>query len=121
MTSKLNLFQSMVFFFAFSNKQFEEAQVKGTKYCDLGGNMIVPVKNAKDVVNGLTDITNQRVAAELSLYGKNAIIRRELFNHEVFITGDVADCVDVVSLYGITKEEVDAQYRHILKTEDVDM
>lgn len=43
-------------FFAFSKSQFDEAKKDGVKYCDMGGGMLCPVDNAKDLVKAMDEI-----------------------------------------------------------------
>ncbi|WP_456303359.1 DUF7659 family protein, partial [Vibrio lentus] len=43
-------------FFAFSNKQFDEAKKEGVKYASLGMGLICPVDNAKQLMTRLDSI-----------------------------------------------------------------
>lgn len=75
-------------FFAFSQKQFNEAKKEG-------------------------------VAQDIQENGKKAIIRRELFNHECFYTGDITGCVEKLEDYDYSYDDIYQVYRHICQTEDV--
>ncbi|GEK16103.1 DUF7659 family protein [Aliivibrio fischeri] len=114
------LFKETGAFFAFSQQQFEEEKVEGVAYVSLFAGLIVPKENAKKVIDGLEKINIEGVNNDLDEHGKKAIIRRELFNHECFYTGDISDCLDKLASYKITEKEIQAHYEYILKTEDVD-
>ncbi|TCU04016.1 DUF7659 family protein [Vibrio crassostreae] len=106
-------------FFAFSNKQFDEAKKEGVKYASLGMGLICPVDNAKQLMTRLDSIAQEGIAEDIEENGKKAIIRRELFNHECFYTNDICDCVEKLEGYGIFYDEVYEVFNHIRKTEDV--
>ncbi len=106
-------------FFAFSNKQFDEAKKEGVKYASLGMGLICPVDKAKQLMNRLDSIAQEGIAEDIEENGKKAIIRRELFNHECFYTNDICDCVEKLEGYGITYDEIYEVFNHIRKTEDV--
>ncbi|MFA0423363.1 hypothetical protein AB4562_15225 [Vibrio sp. 10N.222.54.A1] len=106
-------------FFAFSNKQFDEAKKEGVKYASLGMGLICPVDNAKQLMTRLDSIAQEGIAKDIEENGKKAIIRRELFNHECFYTNDICDCIEKLEGYGISYDEVYEVFNHIRKTEDV--
>jgi DNA-binding transcriptional regulator YhcF (GntR family) len=113
------LFDELGAFFAFSNKQFDEAKKKGIEYVSLGMGMIVPKNNAKKLVERLEEIQKEGIKQDIAENGKEAIIRRELFNHECFYTGDICDCVEKLDEYGYSYDDIYQVYSHICKTEDV--
>ncbi|MCR9649553.1 hypothetical protein NB559_06720 [Vibrio parahaemolyticus] len=113
------LFDELGAFFAFSNKQFDQANKKGIEYVSLGMGMIVPKNNAKQLVERLEVIQKEGIKQDIAENGKEAIIRRELFNHECFYTGDICDCVEKLEEYGYSYDDIYQVYSHICKTEDV--
>ncbi|AZS26288.1 hypothetical protein DYL72_15375 [Vibrio anguillarum] len=113
------LFNSMGAFFAFSNEQLNEKRKEGVEYVNLGNGLIAPKENAQALYDGLCNIHKESVAEDLKENGKKAIIRRELFNYECFLVGNITDCVEALQDYGITKEEIQEHYNHISSTEDV--
>ncbi|EGQ8101792.1 hypothetical protein MW374_004285 [Vibrio parahaemolyticus] len=113
------LFDELGAFFAFSNKQFDQAKKKGIEYVSLGMGMIVPKNNAKQLVERLEVIQKEGIKQDIAENGKEAIIRRELFNHECFYTGDICDCVEKLEEYGYSYDDIYQVYSHICKTEDV--
>jgi len=117
--AQTDLFDELGVFFAFSNQQFEEARKQDIEYVSLGMGMIVPENNAKSLVERLVEIQKEGIKQDIAENGKDAIIRRELFNHECFYTGDICDCVEKLEGYGISYDEVYEVFNHIRKTEDV--
>ncbi|EKG9563854.1 hypothetical protein O5P60_002664 [Vibrio parahaemolyticus] len=113
------LFDELGAFFAFSNKQFDESKKKGVEYVSLGMGMIVPKNNARELVSRLDEIQKEGIKQDIAENGKDSIIRRELFNHECFYTGDICDCVEKLKEYGYSYDDIYQVYSHICKTEDV--
>lgn len=108
--SQTKLFNDLGAFFAFSNKQLEEAQKGGIKYVSMGAGLICPKENAKALNEGLNNIAKEGMKKDVSENGKEAVIKRELYNHECFYTMDTTDCINKLSGYGITKEEIQKVY-----------
>lgn len=106
-------------FFAFSGLQLEEKKKEGVDYCSLGGGLVVPVANAQLVVDGLEEATKKGIQDDIAENGIEAIIRREIFNHECFFTGDIAECCDALKVYGVSRQDIRDQYDRIRSTEDV--
>lgn len=115
------LFESTGAFFAFSNDQLAGQKKDGITYVSLGSGLIVPKDNAKTLIDGLEKITAEGIKQDLAENGKEAIIRRELFNNECFYTGDISDCVAALSDYGISPSEIAEAYQRIRKTEYIEM
>ncbi|GAB7225913.1 hypothetical protein VoSk93_51340 [Vibrio owensii] len=113
------LFDELGAFVAFSNEQFDAAKKKGIEYVSLGMGMIVPKNNAKKLIERLEEIQKEGIKQDIAENGKEAIIRRELFNHECFYTGDICDCVEKLEDYGYSYDEIYQVYSHIYKTKDV--
>lgn len=104
------LFNSMGAFFAFSDKQFEEARQEGVKYVSLSAGLICPKPNVRPLVDGLDSISTKGIAADIAENGIKAIIHRELANHETQVTGDIDDTVGVLADYpGIDRETIQAE------------
>lgn len=114
-----NLFDELGVFFAFSNKQFEAAKKKGVEYVSLGMGMIAPKNNAKQLVERLDQIHKDGIKQDIADNGKEAIIRRELFNHECFYTHDITDCVEKLKDYGYSHDDIFQVYSYICQTENV--
>jgi hypothetical protein len=97
-------------FFAFSQKQMDEQKVEGVTYVSMGNGLIAPKDNTAEIVEGFNVISSESIAQDIAENGKPAIIRRELANHEAQITSDISDTVEALEGYGISEEEVQAQW-----------
>lgn len=93
-------------FFAFSNKQFNEARKEGVKYTNMGGGMICPKDTADTLAEELHTIYIDSIAEDIKDNGLNAIIRRELNNHEAYYTNDTTSTAEALSDYPITEADI---------------
>lgn len=116
---KIDAIDELGGFFAFSDKQFAAAKKEGIKYVSLDFGMIVPASNANALVEKLDEIQKEGIAQDIAENGIKAIIRRELFNHECFYTNDICDCVERLTGYNVSYDEVYEVFNHIRKNEDV--
>ncbi len=85
----------------------------------LGMGMIVPKNNARELVSRLDEIQKEGIKQDISENGKEAIIRRELFNHECFYINDICDCVEKLEEYGYSYDDIYQIFQLIRRTEDV--
>lgn len=104
------LFNQYGVFFAFSNEQFEKGKKEGVIYSQLGAGMLCPKANVQAFWADHERVVADGIAEDIRANGKDAIIRRELYNYECFYTGDIDDCVDAVECYGFTRADVVAEY-----------
>ncbi|MCP4393382.1 MAG: hypothetical protein GY804_03815 [Alphaproteobacteria bacterium] len=118
--AQTELFESIGAFFAFSDKQFDEQKKEGVIYTSLSAGLITPVGTAKLLMEGLEKINQTGIETDIKENGIDKIIERELFNHECFYTGDISDCVDKLTDYPVTEEQVRARYNELYKTIDWD-
>ena len=102
-------------FFAFSQRQFEERQVRGVKYAHCGAGMICPESAADQLQAEIRAAIDAYHTADLAENGKVKIIWRELANHEAQITHDITSTVEALQGYGITREEVKAEWAGYLR------
>lgn len=109
------LFDDSGAFFAFSTDQFNEAKKDGVKYVHLGAGLIAPKENAKSLAVGLKEIAKRGIAQDIAENGKEAIIERELANHEAYYTGDTFTTIDALEDYGFTTDEINEVFK---KTRD---
>lgn len=100
------LFEKHGVFFAFSNEQLGKHAKKGVEYVNLGGGCICPKENAKQFVKEQNEVTAKAISLDLEEHGKDAIIRRELANHECWYTGEIYPVVEKLDAYGITEQEI---------------
>ncbi len=108
--AKTELFNSTGAFFAFGNKQFDEAKKEGVKYVSMGAGLVCPKENAQELSYGLDVIQAAGIKVDLAENGVKKIIHRELANYETQLTNDISDTVYALSDYGITKEQIAAEY-----------
>jgi hypothetical protein len=97
-------------FFAFGQQQLDEKKQEGVAYVSLGMGLIVPKENASKVIEGLDTIHTEGIKQDISENGIKPIIHRELGNYETQISGDISDTVAALEDYGITREQVSAEY-----------
>ena len=105
------LFSRLGVFFAFSSEQFEKSQVKDVVYINMGAGMVCPKENVKELTDEFQKIIKEGREEDLSENGRVGIIHRVLANYETQITGDIGDTVDALEDYGITREEIQAEYQ----------
>ena len=100
-------------FFAFSKSQFEAAKVEGLQYESLSSGMIVPVGKGKAVIEEINAVGDAGIAQDIAENGLEAIIKRELYNHECFYTGDWKEAAfqGAFEGYDISEEDVHKVYR----------
>jgi len=109
-------------FFAFSTKQFEEAQVDGVKYANAGGGLVIPTDNVAAFVEAQKNMIAEHKQYVLDNYTVSEIVQYELGNHEAGYTGEIEDTVDAVACFGITAEQVQAEFPTFMsKCAEMDM
>jgi hypothetical protein len=98
-------------FFAFGQQQLDEKKQEGVAYVSLGMGLIAPKENASKIIEGLESIHTEGIQQDISDNGIKAIIHRELANHEAQISGDVSNTVEALEGYGITRNQVNEEYK----------
>jgi len=68
--------------------------------------MLCPKENALLLIDELSEVYDEHAKYVLSKYSREQIIKHELMNHEIDITGDITDTADAVEIYGITRNEI---------------
>ena len=108
-TDKLTteLFNNAGAFFAFGQKQFDEKKQDGITYVSMGAGLICPKDKAKEVLEGVDNITADGIKARLEEYGVEKIIQYELANHESHFSFDHVTVRAILSDYGVTDEMFD--------------
>ena len=100
------LFEETGTFFAFGNKQYKERAKKGIKYINMGNGMITEKPNVEKLINGLHEIYQDAIKEDIKENGKEAIILRELENHECFYTGNIDDALHKLEDYPFSPYEI---------------
>lgn len=99
-------------FFAFGMDQLKEKSKPGVKYVQLGGmGLICPKANADELHEDMGRIIEEGQEQDLAENSKDAIIDRELANHECWYTGNIEDCVNKLHGYPVTELEIRARYQ----------
>jgi hypothetical protein len=98
-------------FFAFGDDQFNRKRKEGVKYLSMGMGLICPEENCDELARDIIRIGDEARAEDMKDHGKEAIIDRELANHECYYTGDPEPCIDALEGYPITREEIIERYR----------
>ena len=107
-------------FFAFTDSQFKEKAKDGVEYISLFAGLICPVDKAQEVREGLDKIYDEAVKQDVAENGKEAIIRRELSNHECLYTYDISDVVDKLKNYNYTEGDVQQVFNKMIQEVDND-
>jgi len=115
------LFEEYGIFFAFGDEQLEKGSKPNTQYVGLGGGMVMP-KNEnkevyKEVFEKLNNITKEGIKEDIKENGKKKIIWRELGNHEAGYTGSAAQTIEALEGYGFSEEEIRKEFRLFLDDE----
>jgi hypothetical protein len=93
-------------FFAFSREQFDKSKVEGVKYVNLDMGLICPKENAATLLKELDDIYRESIQQDIAENGLNAIIQRELSNHEAYYTRNIDSTVDALADYPVTFDDI---------------
>jgi len=108
-------------FFAFSEKQWNEGVnpelTKADYSAVMGG--YCPTKNAAEFIVEHAKVVQAAVAEDVAENGLQAIIIRELNNHECYCTGDIYDAVEALKLYNVPAEEVNKVFNNQKHTPEV--
>ncbi len=108
------LFNDLGAFFAFSDKQYEEAKKPDVVYVSCGGGLIAPKGTVAKLAEGLATIRAEGIKEDIAENGKAAIIQRELGNYAAQITGDIDDTVSALDGYDISRDDVRSAYPEYL-------
>ena len=97
-------------FFAFSEKQFEEAKKENVKYVCWGAGLYHEAGKSEEFDEDFKLIIKEAIEQDLKENGKEAIIERELENYECYYTNDINDVVFNLKDYDITYDEIKAVF-----------
>ncbi len=97
-------------FFAFSEKQFEEAKKENVKYVCRGAGLYHEAGKSEEFDEDFKLIIKEAIEQDLKENGKEAIIERELENYECYYTNDINEVVFKLTDYGITYDEIKTEF-----------
>ena len=98
-------------FYAFGDKQFDEQKKEGIKYGSMGAGLVCPIDNADALKEDINNAVKGKIDWELANNTKKDIIWYHFGNHECQISGDYTCVIGILSDYGITKDEVHAEWK----------
>ena len=107
------LFEKTNTFFAFSDKQLKEGMKEGLKYVNMGAGMICEKGKEIELSEGLSKIHQEGREQDIKENGIDAIIKRELYNHEIGYTMDITQTVEALELYPINEEQIEKIFRSL--------
>jgi len=105
------LFDKYNAFFAFNLSQYDAAKKEGIKYVNRGAGLFHEAGKNKEFDTEYGQIIQEAIKQDLAENGKEAIIERELSNHECYYTGYTEYVVNKLKDYNISREEVLAEFR----------
>lgn len=106
-------------FFAFSTKQFDEQKKPDIVYMNGPAGMICPKDTIFALLTELETIYTDSIKQDIEENGLNAIIRRELNNHEAYYTNDIESTAQALTEYPITRADILAVFKN--KNHEIDM
>ena len=110
------IFDELGVFFAFSKSQMEAGCEKvgantDNKIASFGGGGYILSKNFDKFTEEMEKINTEGIKQDIKENGLTGIIQRELANHEVQITGDWMQLLEVLEDYpGVTEDLIKEQY-----------
>jgi hypothetical protein len=96
-------------FFAFSDKQFDEQKDPNrarNEYINAGMGMVCPKDTVKTLLEEIHQVGIVGRKQDIAENGLNAIIRRELNNHEAYYTGNTESTEQALVGYPITRDQI---------------
>ena len=97
-------------FFAFTEQQYNEEALPGVEYKRLYAGMLCPSDNVKTVMDGLDNLSAEKIQFELANNSIKTIIWDSLANYECQITGDYSEACEALKMYGITDADIKIEW-----------
>lgn len=98
-------------FWAFGDKQFNEQKKEGIEYVNCGAGMVCPKGNVEMLREGLQNVVLEGIAEDILENGMDAIIERELANHEAWYTGNIEHTEAYLFSYGFDRSDIIRVYK----------
>lgn len=106
------LLQETGAFYAFGQKQFDEQRKEWVIYVSLDGGLLVPKDKAKEFIDRLHENVQSGIKLDIEENWIEWIIKRELWNHEAYYTGNIDSTCDALDGYGITREQIHSVFKN---------
>ena len=100
------LFEETNTIFAFSREQFNKSKKEGITYINMGSGMLTDKRHVKKLLEGLEKIYKDSIQQDIKENGIEAIIKRELANHEAWYTMDITDTKEKLKDYPIKEDQI---------------
>ena len=97
-------------FFAFTEQQYNAEALPGVEYRRLYAGMLCPSDNVKTVMNGLDNLSDEKIQYEISNNSIKIIIWDALANYECQISGDYSDACEALKPYSITEDQIKKEW-----------
>ena len=97
-------------FFAFTEQQYNAEALPGVEYKRLHAGMLCPSNNVKTVMDGLDNLSAEKIQFELANNTVKAMIWDALANYECQISGDYSDACEALKMYGITEDQIKIEW-----------
>lgn len=103
-------------FYAFSDKQFEEARDKKVeKYVHITAGLFAPKEHADQLVFEMSEAIEKAIEIDKAENSERAIVEFELKNHEAHISRSVEATADALKGYDIDTEFIREVYNDLYK------
>ena len=97
-------------FFAFTEQQYNDEALPGVEYKRLYAGMLCPSDNVTTVMNGLDNLSAEKIHWELANNTVKAMIWDALANYECQISGDYNDAYEALKVYGISEDDIKKEW-----------
>lgn len=106
-------------FWAFGQEQFNKQKREGVEYVSGGAGLVCPKDTYKQLKADLDNAILKGIEADIRENGEEAIIKRELINHECYYTGNIDIVAENLAEYGITRERIQEIYKAEYNKQDL--
>ena len=97
-------------FFAFTEQQYNDEALPGVEYKRLYAGMLCPSDNVKSVMDGLDNLSDEKIQYELANNILKDIIWDSLANYECQISGDYSDAIEALKPYDISEDDIKTEW-----------
>ena len=97
-------------FFAFTEQQYNDEALPGVEYKRLYAGMLCPAGNVKTVMDGLDNLSAEKIQFEIANNTVKAMIWDALANYECQISGDYSEACEALKMYGISEDDIKKEW-----------
>ena len=110
------LFDELGIFFAFGKDQFDKQKQDWVKYVSFDSGMLCPKANVDTFLKKHKKIIANAIKTDIKENWAEAIIRRELANHECYYTWRIEDAVAALKDYWYDYDKILKVYKNKIET-----